>query len=181
MVRLVRLQRRQRAGVERPGGSAFAVTHIAAAAATSVWALAEWLQRGKATVLGAASGAVAGLVAITPASGFVGPMPAMVIGGVAGVLCYYRGDRSSSRSATTTALDVVGVHGVGGIVGRAGDRLVCLDAREPAADGRRRPASSATRASSVIQAIGVVVTVAYSFVVTFILLKIVDATMGLRG
>ena len=96
--------------------SAFVATHIASAAATLAWMLTEWLTRGKPTVLGAASGAVAGLVAITPASGYVGPLSAIVIGGVGGVLCFYACNLKT-RLGYDDSLDVVGVHGVGGTWG----------------------------------------------------------------
>jgi Amt family ammonium transporter len=97
--------------------SAFVATNTATAAATLSWMLAEWLSRGKPTVLGAASGAVAGLVAITPASGFVTPMASLVIGAVAGVLCYGACNLKSILGYYDDALDVVGVHGVGGTWG----------------------------------------------------------------
>src|SRR6185295_3588214 len=96
--------------------SAFVVTHLAAAAATLSWCLAEYMSRGKASVLGAASGSVAGLVAITPASGYVGPLPAIVIGGVVGVLCYWAVNMKSAFGYDDS-LDVFGVHGVGGTWG----------------------------------------------------------------
>ncbi len=159
--------------------SAFAVTHIAAASATVSWALVEYLQRGKASVLGAASGSVAGLVAITPASGFVGPMAALVIGAVAGALCYFAVSMKFAFGYDD-ALDVVGVHGVGGSWGALATGLFASTLVNPAptgADGL----FYGNPGQLVIQAIGVGVTVVYSFVVTYILLKIVDATMGLRA
>src|SRR5579862_9960052 len=112
--------------------SAFAATHIAAATATVTWALAEYLQHGKASVLGAASGSVAGLVAITPAAGYVGPMSALLIGGIAGVLCYFA---VSIKFAFRydDALDVVGVHGVGGTWGAVATGLWASAAVNPAA------------------------------------------------
>jgi len=96
--------------------SAFVVTHTAAAAAALSWMLSEWIGKGKPTVLGAASGAVAGLVAITPGSGYVGPIAAIAIGGAAGVLCY-GACMIKSRFSYDDSLDVVGVHGVGGVWG----------------------------------------------------------------
>ena len=99
-------------------GMAMAVTQIATAAAALAWMFAEWSTKGKPSVLGIASGAVAGLVAITPASGFVGPIGALVIGLVAGVVCFLGVDqRSSTCFGYDDSLDVFGVHGVGGIVG----------------------------------------------------------------
>ena len=157
--------------------SAFAATHIAAAAATITWAMAEYAQRGKASVLGAASGSVAGLVAITPASGFVGPMAALVIGGIAGALCYYAVSIKFAFGYDD-ALDVVGVHGVGGTWGALATGLFASTAVNAAgADGLLFGHPS----QLVIQAVGVVATVVYSFVLTYVLLRVVDATMGLRA
>jgi ammonium transporter, Amt family len=157
--------------------SAFAATHIAAASATVAWSLAEYLQRGKASVLGAASGSVAGLVAITPAAGFVGPMPALLIGAGAGVLCYYAVSVKFAFGYDD-ALDVVGVHGVGGTFGALATGVFASTAINSAgADGLLfgNPGQVA------IQAVGVLTTLVYSFVLTYILLKVVDATMGLRA
>src|SRR5215475_495697 len=159
--------------------SAFAATHIAAAAATITWALAEYLQRGKASVLGAASGSVAGLVAITPASGFVGPMSALVIGGVAGALCYYAVSVKFSVGYDD-ALDVVGVHGVGGTWGALATGLFATTLVNPAPTGADGLLFG-NPGQLVIQAIGALTTIVYSFVLTYVLLKVVDATMGLRA
>jgi Amt family ammonium transporter len=157
--------------------SAFAATHIAAAAATVTWALAEYWQRGTASVLGAASGSVAGLVAITPAAGFVGPMPALVIGGVAGVLCYFAVSIKFSFGYDD-ALDVVGVHGVGGTWGALATGLFASTAINSAgADGLL----FGNPRQLVIQAVGVVATIIYSFVLTYVLLRVVDALFGLRA
>lgn len=157
--------------------SAFVTTHIAAAAATLTWAFAEYLMRGKASVLGAASGSVAGLVAITPAAGFVSPMAALVIGGVAGALCYFAVSVKFSLGYDD-ALDVVGVHGVGGTWGALATGLFASLVINPnGANGlfHGNPAQLG------IQALSVVATIAYSFIVTLVLLKVVDATMGLRA
>ena len=157
--------------------SAFAATHLAAAAATVAWALAEYLERGKASVLGAASGSVAGLVAITPAAGFVGPMPALIIGAVAGVLCYFA-VTVKFRLGYDDSLDVVGVHGAGGTWGALATGLFASTAVNSAgADGL----FYGNAGQFGIQAVSVLATIAYSFVVSFILLKVVDATMGLRA
>ncbi len=157
--------------------SAFAATHIAAATATVTWALAEYWQHGKASVLGAASGSVAGLVAITPAAGFVGPMPALVIGGVAGVLCYFAVSIKFSFGYDD-ALDVVGVHGVGGTWGALATGLFASTAINSAgADGLL----FGNPRQLVIQAVGVVATIVYSFVLTYVLLRVVDALFGLRA
>ena len=97
--------------------SAFVATHFATAAAALGWMIAEWIQNGKPSILGAISGAVAGLVAITPASGFVTPMPAMLIGLVAGVVCYLMVSVVKKKFGYDDALDAFGVHGIGGTVG----------------------------------------------------------------
>ncbi len=156
---------------------AFATTHIAAAAATVSWAFAEYLQRGKASVLGAASGSVAGLVAITPAAGFVAPMPALLIGLVAGALCYYAVS-VKFRFGYDDALDVVGVHGVGGTWGALATGLFAsLAVNSAGADGL----FYGNAAQFGVQVTSVVVTLLYAFVVSFALLRLVDATMGLRA
>ncbi len=156
--------------------SAFVVTHIAAAAATISWMLTEWIHRGEPTVLGAASGAVAGLVAITPASGFVGPMPALIIGLCVGVLCYFAVNIKSKLGYDDT-LDAVGVHGVGGTFGALATGLFASTLINPAgANGLffGNPMQLGIQAVSVVAAIG------YSFIVTWVILKVLDKTMGIR-
>jgi len=156
--------------------SAFVVTHTAAAAAALAWMIVEWMYRGKPTVLGAASGAVAGLVAITPASGFVGPMASIVIGLVAGVLCYLA-VLWKSKLGYDDALDVVGIHGVGGIWGALATGLFASKAINAAgADGL----FYGNPAQLGIQAMAVLVSVVFAFVGTFVILKLVDGLMGLR-
>jgi Amt family ammonium transporter len=150
---------------------------MAAAAATLTWAIAEHVQRGKASMLGAASGAVAGLVAITPAAGFVSAGSALVIGGVAGVLCYSAVSWKFSLGYDDS-LDVVGVHGVGGSWGAIATGIFASTAINPGgADGLLAGNPSLL----VAQVVSVLATIVYSFVVTFILLKLVDATLGLRA
>jgi ammonium transporter, Amt family len=157
--------------------SAFAATHIAAAAATVSWGLTEYLQRGKASVLGAASGSVAGLVAITPAAGFVGPMAALAIGGVAGALCYFAVSVKFALGYDDS-LDVVGVHGVGGTWGALATGLFASVAVNPSgADGL----FFGNPSQFFVQLWSVLITMGYSFGVTLVLLKLVDATMGLRA
>jgi Amt family ammonium transporter len=156
--------------------SAFVVTHIATAAAALSWMAAEWGYRGKPTVLGAASGAVAGLVAITPASGFVGPLSSIIIGLVAGMLCY-TAINLKSKLGYDDSLDVVGVHGVGGTWGALATGLFASTAINPAgADGLiyGNAALLGKQALSILAAWG------YSFVLTLIILKALDWTMGLR-
>lgn len=156
--------------------SAFVATHIAAAAAAFSWTLMEWKKRGKPTMLGTASGCVAGLVAITPASGFVGPMAALIIGLVAGVVCYY-GISLKNKLGFDDSLDTVGVHGVGGIFGALATGIFASKAINAAgADGLIFGSASLLGA----QALSVLVSVVYSFTLTWIILKVLDKTMGLR-
>jgi len=156
--------------------SAFVATNTGAAAAALGWMFTEWLSRGKPTVLGAASGAVAGLVAITPASGFVGPMASIVIGAVAGALCY-KACNFKTRFGYDDSLDVVGVHGVGGTWGALATGLFASKAiNEAGGDGLfyGNPGQLWT------QVIAVLASYALAIVGTFVILKIVDAVVGLR-
>lgn len=156
--------------------SAFLATHVATCAAALSWAVTEWLHRGKPTTLGVASGAVAGLVAITPAAGFVGPLPAIVIGLFAGSLCY-GGVHLKVKGRYDDSLDVVGVHGIGGMTGALLTGLFAnIYFNAAGANGLfyGHPAQLAK------QALAVVVTIAYSFTMSFVLLKILDKIMGLR-
>lgn len=156
--------------------SAFVVTNTATASAALSWMVVEWMYRGKPTVLGAASGAVAGLVAITPASGFVGPMPSIVIGLGAGVFCYL-GVLWKSKCGYDDALDVVGIHGIGGIWGALATGLFASKVINPAgADGL----FLGNPAQLGIQALAVLVSVVFAFVGTFVILKLINGVMGLR-
>ena len=156
--------------------SAFTATHLATAAATLSWVGVEWIFRGKPTTLGAASGAVAGLVAITPAAGYVGPMSAIIIGLVAGVICYLA-VLAKPKLGYDDSLDVVGVHCVGGIVGALCTGLFACKLINPAGgDGL----FFGNPGQFVTQLIAVGTTLVYSFVISYILFKILDATMGLR-
>ena len=156
--------------------NAFVTTNTAAATAALTWLFAEWNHSGKPTILGAASGAVAGLVAITPGSGFVSPLPAVLIGGVAGIVCFYA-VVMKSRFGYDDSLDVVGVHGVGGTwgalaTGLFASKVVNVDGRNGLFLGD---------ASTLgIQIVAIVATWIFAALVTWILLKILDATMGLR-
>lgn len=156
--------------------SAFVATNTGAAAAALAWMWAEWVARGKPTVLGAASGAVAGLVAITPASGFVTPLAAIAIGAVAGVLCF-TACNLKPRLGYDDSLDVVGVHCVGGTVGALLTGVFASKAVNPAgADGLLY----GNPAQLGIQAMAVGVSLVFCFVGAFVLLKVVDAVVGLR-
>lgn len=156
--------------------SAFVVTHIAAAAAALSWVGVEWAFRGKPTALGAASGCVAGLVAITPASGFVGPLSAVLIGLGAGYVCYL-GVNIKSRFGFDDSLDTVGIHGVGGAFGALATGLFASTLVNPnGANGLLFGNPSLLP----IQALSVIVAASYSFVVTWIILKSLQQTIGLR-
>jgi len=158
-------------------GSAFMATNLSAAAGMLMWSLAEVLTGHKPTVLGAASGAVAGLVGITPAAGFVGPMPALAIGAITGLACYF-GLRLKSRFKFDDALDVVGVHGVGGTTGAILTGVFASVAVNSAgANGLLFGGGLALLGK---QLVGVGATIAFSFTVSFIILKLLDATMGIR-
>jgi Amt family ammonium transporter len=156
--------------------SAFVVTHISTASAALSWMIAEWRHRGNPTVLGAASGAVAGLVAITPASGFVGPLSAILIGLVAGVLCY-SAINLKTKLRYDDSLDVVGVHGVGGTWGALATGLFASKAINPAGNDGLFFGNPSLLG---IQALTVVAAWIYAFVMTLIILKLLDWTMGLR-
>jgi Amt family ammonium transporter len=156
--------------------NAFFTTHVATAAALLSWLVAEWLVQGKPTTLGAASGAIAGLVAITPGAGFVNAGSAMLIGLVAGALCYFA-VLMKSRLGYDDALDVVGVHGVGGLWGALATGLFATTLVNPnGKDGL----FYGNPALLGVQAMDAFTTIAYSMAATFIILKVVDAIVGLR-
>jgi Amt family ammonium transporter len=156
--------------------SAFVVTNTAAASAALAWMFSEWAIRGKPTVLGAASGAVAGLVAITPGSGYVGPLASILIGGVAGFLCY-NACNLKTKLGYDDSLDVVGVHGVGGIWGALATGLFATKAIN-AAGGDGLFYGNAGQLWN--QFVGILAAAVLGFVLTAIILKVLDATMGLR-
>ncbi len=153
---------------------AFVVTHMATCAAALSWVFAEWVLKGKPTTLGFASGAVAGLVAITPASGFVGPVSSVILGAVAGVVCYM-GCLVKSRLGYDDALDVVGVHGVGGTWGAIATGLFA--AKEI---GGTNGVFFGNAAQLMPQVVAVLATIAYSFIVSIIILAVIKASMCLR-
>jgi ammonium transporter, Amt family len=156
--------------------SAFVATHIAAAAAATSWLLVEWLKRGKPTLLGAASGSVAGLVAITPASGFVGPMPALIIGLGAGALCFF-GVNFKHRFGFDDSLDAVGVHGVGGTFGALMTGVFASKLVNSAGTDGLFFGNAALLGAQVVS---VAVAIIYSFGMTWVILKVLDRLMGLR-
>jgi Amt family ammonium transporter len=165
-------------GAGARAGMAMLVTQLAAAAAALAWLFAEWMTKGKPSVLGGISGAVAGLVAVTPASGFVLPMPAIVIGLVAGVICFWASTALKHMLKYDDSLDVWGVHGVGGIVGAL---LTGFFAYGPLSATTAAPEGVVGGMELFIkQCIAVGATVVFAAVGTAILLKLVDITVGLR-
>lgn len=157
-------------------GNAFVTTHFAAATAMLSWVFAEWKFHGKPTTLGAASGAVAGLVAITPAAGFVGVLPAVAIGLGAGIFCYL-GVSLKARFGYDDSLDVVGIHGVGGVWGALATGLFASRAINPAGfDGL----FFGNPGQLWIQFVSVVATCGFSFLVSYVLLRIVNAIVPVR-
>ena len=165
--------------------SAFVATHFAAAAAVLGWSGAEWLRNGKPSALGAISGAVAGLVAITPAAGFVGPMPALAIGLIAGVVCYHMVATVKLRFGYDDSLDAFGVHGAGGTLGAVLTGVFASSAINPifkSPQGTALPSGLLEGNAHQLtnQLVGVGVSWALAIVGTLVALKIVDATIGLR-
>ncbi|MBI2816721.1 MAG: ammonium transporter [Acidobacteria bacterium] len=157
--------------------SAFIATHFAAASATLSWMFAEWIANGKPTALGAASGAVAGLVAITPASGFVTPMAGIIIGLIAGVICFWATSSLKRKFKYDDSLDVFGVHGIGGAAGAILTGVFATTLVNPAATngllyGNPRQV--------LIQLLAVATTWVFAGVMSVIIIKIVDAVVGLR-
>ncbi|MFP4072378.1 MAG: ammonium transporter, partial [Desulfovibrionales bacterium] len=151
--------------------NAFVTTQFAAGIAALTWIIMEWLHRGKPTTLGAASGAIAGLVAITPGAGFVGPMSALVIGGLAGIFCY-GGVLLKSKLGYDDALDVVAIHGIGGTWGALATGLFASVGAQGLFFGNP--------GQLWIQFVSVVATWAFCFILSYVLFKIVDAVVGLR-
>ncbi len=156
--------------------NAFVVTHVSSAVAALSWMFVEWIHRGKPTTLGAASGAVAGLVAITPASGFVNPLSAIIIGALAGIICY-GGILLKSRLGYDDSLDVVGIHGLGGAWGALATGLFASTAVNP--DGANG-LFFGNPGQLWVQFISVIATMVFAFVMTFVILKVIDLVIGLR-
>jgi len=159
------------AAADGRAGMAMAVTQIATAAAALSWMFAEWIGKGKPSALGIASGAVAGLVAITPASGFVDPSGALIIGLVAGVACLWGATSLKRMLKYDDSLDAFGVHGIGGIVGALLTGFFAVEAIGGTAGGMGQ---------FMVQLKGTVITIVFTAVMTYIILKVVDLVMGLR-
>jgi len=165
--------------------SAFVATHFAAASATLGWMLAEWMRNGKPSVLGAISGAVAGLVAITPASGFVKPMPALLIGFLAGLFCYYMSTSVKRMFGYDDSLDAFGVHGSGGTLGAI---LTGVFATNLVNDGLKDSKGNLLPLGLVdghaaqvgYQVAGVLISWVLAIVGTLVILKICDMAFGVR-
>ena len=165
--------------------SAFVATHFSAAAGAIGWSLSEWMRNGKASVLGAVSGSVAGLVAITPASGFVGPMSALIIGLVAGFVCYLMVAKVKARFGYDDSLDAFGVHGAGGTIGALLTGLLATKAINPVfKDGQGHALAVGLLDGNARQVwnqlVGVAVAWILSLVATLVILKVVDLLVGLR-
>jgi Amt family ammonium transporter len=163
--------------LEANGGTTLALinTFVATAAATLGWVGIEALAKGKASLLGAVSGAIAGLVAVTPAAGLVGPMGAIALGAIAGVVCFFACTTVKNALGYDDSLDVFGIHGVGGIIGSIGTGIFV----SPALGGVG--VDGYTMAGQVTtQAIAVGITIVYCGVVSYVLYKIVDVVIGLR-
>jgi ammonium transporter, Amt family len=165
--------------------SAFVATHFAAAAAALGWAAAEWLRNGKPSVLGGISGAVAGLVAITPAAGFVGPMQALVIGAIAGVFCYTMVAKVKARLGYDDSLDAFGVHGAGGTIGALLTGVFASAVVNPifkTSQGVALPSGwlDGNAHQMLNQGVGVLIAWALAIIGTLVILRVVDLLVGLR-
>ncbi len=162
-------------GANNSAGMAMAVTQIAAAAAALSWMAVEWLRDGRPSVLGIASGAIAGLVAITPAAGFVAPGGALALGAISGVVCYFAVTWLKLKLGYDDALDVFGVHGVGGIVGAL---LTGVFASK--AIGGTAGLLEGNPGQVWLQLEGILATVVYTAIVSAVLIKVIDLVMGIR-
>ena len=161
--------------------SAFVATHFAAAAAALSWSLAEWFKNGRPSALGAISGAVAGLVAITPAAGFVGPMPALFIGFVAGIFCYLMVTKFKAIFGYDDSLDAFGVHGAGGTIGAILTGVFAQSLYNPIfGDGKSVGGIDGRWVQVGYQFVGIAFAWIFALVGTIVILKIVDRTLGVR-
>src|SRR6185369_10939870 len=157
-------------------GMAMLVTHIGAATGAFAWIVCEWLRYGKPSVLGIVTGMVAGLGTITPASGFVGPIGALAIGGAAGVICFFATNYMKRALSVDDSLDVFPVHGVGGLLGT----LLTGVFVSAAFGGAGYPEKVDMAQQVTTQVVGIVAVGAWSAIATWILLKLADAVAGLR-
>jgi len=162
--------------VDGVAATAFVATHLAGMAGMATWTLMEWFKLGKPTTLGAASGAISGLATITPAAGFVGPNAAIVIGLIAGVVCFFAVSMKS-KLGYDDSLDVVGIHGVGGLIGSL---LLGVFASKTVNPGGVDGLLAGSAAQLVSQVIGVLVVGVYAFVISWVLVKVLHVTMGMR-
>jgi Amt family ammonium transporter len=160
--------------------SAFVATHFGAAAAALAWMFAEWFVTGKPSVLGAISGAVAGLVAITPASGFVQPFPAILIGAAAGVVCYLMVSRVKRKFGYDDSLDAFGVHGIGGTLGALLTGVFATKVVNDLRSGKAMGWLDGDGGQVLNQLIAVVIAWALAAVGTLVILKICDVLIGVR-
>jgi Amt family ammonium transporter len=161
--------------------SAFVATHFAAAAAALSWSVAEWIKNGRASALGAISGAVAGLVAITPAAGFVAPMPALLIGLIAGAFCYWMVTKAKAMFGYDDALDAFGVHGAGGTIGALLTGVFAQQAINPIfGAGKAVGGLDGHWGQLGNQLVGVLIAWGFALVGSIVLLKIVDLITGVR-
>ncbi len=158
-------------------GMAMLVTQISTAAAGLSWMFVEWLEHKSPSVLGIVTGAVGGLVAITPASGSVGPLGALAIGVAAGIACYYGATRLKQAFGYDDSLDVFGVHGIGGIIGALLTGVFCAERFGGAGFGGD---ITSIGQQVMVQAYGVIATILYTAIMSFIILKLIDAIVGLR-
>jgi Amt family ammonium transporter len=161
--------------------SAFVATHFAAAAAALGWMVAEWMHTGKPSVLGAISGSVAGLVAITPASGFVKPMPAIIIGIAAGVFCFLMSTAVKKKFGYDDSLDAFGVHGAGGTLGALLTGVFATKEINDLLNGKALGWADGNASQVANQAVGCAIAAGLAVVGTFIILKICDAIIGVRA
>jgi Amt family ammonium transporter len=163
-------------------GMAMLVTQLATAAAALAWMSVEWMTKGKPSVLGIVSGAVVGLVAITPASGFVAPGGALVIGLVAGVICFWACTSLKNMMGYDDSLDTFGVHCIGGMTGAILTGVFAVGAFSATSDlpGGSPGLMEGNAHQVLVQCVGVLTTLVWSGVVSFILYKVVDAIVGLR-
>ena len=158
-------------------GMALAVTQLSTATAALTWMFCEWIRHGKPSVLGIASGAIAGLVAITPASGFVGPMGSIVIGAASGVVCFFAATTVKRVLGYDDSLDVFAIHGLGGIVGALLTGVFCAVSLGGTGFGN---GNESIVGQVFAQAVGVIATLVYTFTVSFVVLKFLNVMMGLR-